>query len=69
MRLAPLDGPIPSNDPLKPLLNFGLRPQGDAPPRRVEALLDLDGAATARLIAHLTSAGNQAITNALAAAR
>lgn len=69
VRLAPLDGPIPSNDPLKPLLNFGLRPQGDAPPRRVEALLDLDGPSTARLAVYLSSAANQAIADALKAAR
>ena len=69
LRLAPLDGPIPSNDPLKPLLSIGRRLSGDTQGTRVEALLDLDGAATARLVAHLTSAGNQAITNALAAAR
>ena len=69
LRLAPLDGPIPSNDPLKPLLNFGLRPQGDAPPRRVEALLDLDGPSTARLAVYLSSAANQAIADALKAAR
>lgn len=69
LRLAPLDGPIPSNDPLKPLLSFGLRLQGEAPVRRVEALLDLDGPSTARLAVYLTSAANQAIANALKAAR
>ena len=69
LRLAPLDGPIPSNDPLKPLLGFGLRLQGETPPRRVEALLDLDGPSTARLVVYLTSAANQAIANALKAAR
>lgn len=68
LRLAPLDGPIPSNDPLKPLLSFGLRLQGEAPPRRVEALLDLDGPSTARLAVYLTSAANQAITQAIAQA-
>ena len=69
LRLAPLDGPIPSNDPLKPLLSFGLRLQGEAPVRRVEALLDLDGPSTSRLAVYLTSAANQAIANALKAAR
>lgn len=69
LRLAPLDGPIPSNDPLQPLLSFGLRLQGEAPVRRIEALLDLDGPATARLAVYLTSAANQAIANALKAAR
>ncbi len=69
LRLAPLDGPIPSNDPLKPLLSFSLRLQGEAPVRRVETLLDLDGPSTARLAVYLTSAANQAIANALKAAR
>ena len=69
MRLAPLDGPIPSNDPLKPLLSFGLRLQGETPARRVEALLDLDGPSTARLAVALTEAANQAIANALKSAR
>jgi hypothetical protein len=69
LRLAPLDGPIPSNDPLKPLLSFGLRLQGEAPARRIEALLDLDGPSTARLAVYLTSAANQAIADALKAAR
>jgi hypothetical protein len=69
LRLAPLDGPIPSNDPLKPLLAFGLRLQGAAPVRRVDALLDLDGPSTARLAVYLTSAANQAIADALKAAR
>ncbi|WP_228027349.1 hypothetical protein, partial [Pseudaquabacterium pictum] len=69
LRLAPLDGPIPSNDPLKPLLSFGLRLQGEAAARRVEALLDLDGPSTARLAVALTEAANQAIANALKSAR
>ncbi len=69
LRLAPLDGPIPSNDPLKPLLALGQRLQGDAPARRLEALLDLDGPSTARLVLYLTSAANQAIVQALQAAR
>lgn len=71
LRLAPLDGPIPSNDPLKPLLGIGRRLGVDAGPAttRVDALLDLDGAATARLVATLTAAGNQAIADALKPAR
>lgn len=67
LRLAPMDGPIPSNDPLKPLLSFGQRLSGDAAPRRVTALLDLDGPATGRLAVYLTSAANQAIADALKA--
>ena len=46
-----------------------LRLQGEAPPRRVETLLDLDGPSTARLAVYLTSAANQAIADALKAAR
>ena len=68
--LAPLDGPIPSNDPLKPLLSLGQRLQGgSAQALRVEAVLDLDGPSTARLAVFLTSAANQAIADALKAAR
>lgn len=69
LRRAPMDGPIPSNDPLKPLLSLGRRLLGDEGPRRVDALLELDGPATARLMVFLTSAANQAIAEALKAAR
>lgn len=69
LRRAPMDGPIPSNDPLKPLLSLGRRLLGDEGPQRVDALLDLDGPATARLMVFLTSAANQAIADALKAAR
>lgn len=71
LRLAPMDGPIPSNDPLKPLVSLGRRLLGDesAQNRQVDALLELDGPATARLVAFLGSAGNQAIADALKAAQ
>ena len=39
------------------------------PPWLVEAVLDLDGPSTARLAVFLTSAANQAIADALKAAR
>lgn len=69
LRRAPMDGPIPSNDPLKPLPSLGRRLLGDEGPQRVDALLELDGPGTARLMVFLTSAANQAIADALKAAR
>ncbi|OGB07956.1 MAG: hypothetical protein A3E25_01500 [Burkholderiales bacterium RIFCSPHIGHO2_12_FULL_69_20] len=69
LRRAPMDGPIPSNDPLQPLISIGRRLLGEAGPQRVDALLELDGPATARLMVFLTSAANQAITDALKTAR
>ena len=68
LRVAPLDGPIPSNDPLKPLFSIGRRLLGEAAPVRMDALLELDGPATARLMVYLSGAANQAIADALKAA-
>lgn len=69
LRRAPMDGPIPSNDPLLPLISIGRRLLGEQGPQRIDALLELDGPATARLVVFLTSAANQAIADALKAAR
>lgn len=69
LRLAPMDGPIPSNDPLKPLRSLGRRLIGESGAQRVDALLELDGPASARLVVYLTGAANQAIAEGLKAAR
>ena len=55
---------------LAPLLSLGRRLLGGAPPTpRVEALLELDGPATARLALFALSAANQGIVDAIKAAR
>ena len=69
LRPAPLDGPIPTNDPLSPLTSLGRRLAGDATVQRVNAELDVDGPTTARLALLVTSAANQAIADALKAAQ
>ena len=69
LRPVPLDGPIPTNDPLSPLASLGRRLAGDTTAQRVSAELDVDGPTTARLVLLVTSAANQAIADALKSAQ
>lgn len=69
-RLRPqpaVDAPLREN--LGPLLSLGRRLLGGPVAPRVEALLELDGPSTARLALYALFAGNQAIADALKAAR
>jgi len=72
-RLRAAPAPVPAAgagaDPLLPLLSLGRRlVSGPAAPR-VDALLELDGPASARLMLYAIAAANQAIADALKAAR
>ena len=70
LRLAPMDGPIPSNDPLGALRSLGRRVAGgEAEAPRLDALLELDGPATARGVLSALRVSNQAIAEALRVAR
>lgn len=69
LQRAPLDGPIPSNDPLAALRSLGRELTGGATAPRVDAQLELDGPTTARLMLFVTGAANQAIADALQSAR
>lgn len=69
-RLRPqpaVDAPLREN--LGPLLSLGRRLLGGPAASRVDALLELDGPSTARLALYALFAGNQAIADALKAAR
>ena len=59
----------PLRENLGPLLSLGRRLLGGPAALRVDALLELDGPTTARLALYALSAGNQAIADALKAAR
>lgn len=69
LQRAPLDGPIPSNDPLSTLRALGRQVTGETSTPRVDALLELDGPSTARLMLFITSAAHQAMADALKSAR
>ena len=74
LRAAPRAGPLadaapPQREALAPLLALGRRLLGAPEAPRVDALLELDGAATARLSLYALRAANQAIADALKAAR
>lgn len=69
-RLRPLPAAeTPLRENLGPLLALGRRLLGGPAAPRVEALLELDGPTTARLALYALYAGNQAIADALKAAR
>ena len=61
------DAPLREN--LAPLLSLGRRLLGNPSAPRVDAVLELDGPSTARLALYALAAGNQAIADALKAAR
>jgi hypothetical protein len=69
LQRAPLDGPIPSNDPLSTLRALGRQVAGETSTPRVDAQLELDGPTTARLMLLVTSAAHQAIADAMKAGR